>query len=125
VDPDFVPANAIENAEGGITVVDWTGAGRGPRLWSLGFLLFAAGVRSPKLVDVVTSRYRRHTRLTEDELGRLPDAIRARPLLIDSWSVATGRKPAEDVLSGLSELTELAERTAEQARRAFAAPPEP
>jgi Ser/Thr protein kinase RdoA (MazF antagonist) len=125
VHPDFVPANAIENANGGVTVVDWTGAGRGPRLWSLGFLLFVAGARSPKLVDIVMSRYRRHTQLTEDELSRLPDAIRARPLLIDCWSVATGRKPAEKVVSGLGALTGLSERIAEQARGAFAVAQEP
>lgn len=46
----FVPANALDTGDG-VTIVDWTGAGRGPRLWSLGFLLFAAGARSPKAVD--------------------------------------------------------------------------
>jgi Ser/Thr protein kinase RdoA (MazF antagonist)/predicted esterase len=122
VHPDFVPANAIENADGGITVVDWTGSGRGPRLWSLGALLFAAGARSPKLVDVVVSRYRRHTRLTPDELDRLPDAIRARPLLIDCWAVGVGRKSARQVVSELAAGTRLAERIAEQARAAFLAP---
>ena len=122
VHPDFVPANAIENTDGGITVVDWTGSGRGPRLWSLGFLLFAAGARGPKLVDLVVSRYRRHTRLTPDEIDRLPDAIRARPLLIDCWAVGVGRKPARQVVSELDAMTRLADRIAEQARSAFLAP---
>jgi hypothetical protein len=108
----------------GDAAVDWTGAGRGPRLWSLGFLLFAAGARSPKLVDVVISRYRRHVELSPDEMDRLPDAIRARPLLIDCWSVGVGRKPARQVAAGLVPLARLAERIADQARRAFAAPPE-
>jgi len=122
VHPDFVPANAIENTDGGITVVDWTGSGRGPRLRSLGFLLFAAGARSPMLVDLVVSRYRRHTELTPDEIDRLPDAIRARPLLIDCWAVGVGRKPARQVVSELATMTRLAERIAEQARSAFLAP---
>lgn len=124
VHPDFVPANAIATPDGGLTIVDWTNAGRGPRLWSLGFLLFAAGARSPKLVDVVVSRYRRHSRLTPEELDRLPAAIRARPLLIDCWSVATGRKPADVVVTGLADLTRLADRIALTARRAFAVPPQ-
>jgi Ser/Thr protein kinase RdoA (MazF antagonist) len=121
VHPDFVPANAIENADGSVTVVDWAGSGRGPRLWSLGFLLFAAGARSPKLVDLVVSRYRRRTQLTPEELGRLPDAIRARPLMLDCWAVGTGRKPARQAVSGLSRLTTLSERIAERTREAFTA----
>ena len=124
VHPDFVPANAIDGADGGVTIVDWTGAGRGPRLWSLGFLLFAAGTRSPKLVDTVVSRYRKKTRLTPDELDRLPGAIRARPLLIDCWSVAMGRKPARQVVDGLARQTVIAARIAQQACDAFAAPPQ-
>lgn len=124
VHPDFVPANAIENADGSVTVVDWTGAGRGPRLWSLGFLLFAAGARSPKLVDVVASRYRRHSQPTPEELERLPDAIRARPLLIDCWSVGVGRKPAREAAARLGTRNALAKRIAEQTRSAFAAPPQ-
>lgn len=92
VHPDFVPANAIENADGGVTVVDWTGAGRGPRLWSLGFLLFSAGARHPKLVDVVrpASRSPHHRTLTDRRRdltaallrrrrGRLPELGRCRP----------------------------------------------
>lgn len=122
VHPDFVPANAIEKSDGTVTVVDWAGSGRGPRLWSLGFLLFAAGSRSPKHVDLVVSRYRRRTRLTPDELGRLPDAIRARPLMLDCWAVGTGRKPAHRATAGLSRLAKLSERIADQARAAFTAP---
>lgn len=125
VHPDFVPANALTTSDGGVNIVDWTNAGRGPRLWSLGFLLFAAGARSPKLVDVVVSRYRRHTELTPDELARLTDAIRARPLLIDCWSVAMGRKPADAAVTGLNDLTRLAKRITTVTRRAFAEPPSP
>ena len=122
VHPDFVPANAIGTDEDKLVIVDWTGSGRGPRLWSLGFLLWAAGMRSPKLVDVVVSRYRRHCQLTELELARLAGAIKARPLLIDCWSVAHGRKTADEVAASLPFLDRHAERIAGLATAAFRAP---
>ena len=43
VHPDFVLANAIPTADERLVIVDWAGAGRGPRLWAIGFLLWAAG----------------------------------------------------------------------------------
>jgi aminoglycoside phosphotransferase (APT) family kinase protein len=122
VHPDFVPANAIGTDDDKLVIVDWTGSGRGPRLWSLGFLLWAAGRRSPKLVDVVVSRYRRHCSLTEQELARLAGAIKGRPLLIDCWSVAHGRKTAEEVAASLPLLDRHAERIAGLAIAAFRAP---
>ena len=76
VHPDFVPANAIPTPDERLVIVDWAGAGRGPRLWSLGFLLWASGARSMRLVDVVVSRYRRHVVLEPEELTRLAWAIR-------------------------------------------------
>jgi Ser/Thr protein kinase RdoA (MazF antagonist) len=42
VHPDLVPRNAIGHLEGEVTLIDWTGAGRGPRIVSLGCLLWAA-----------------------------------------------------------------------------------
>jgi aminoglycoside phosphotransferase (APT) family kinase protein len=125
VHPDFVPANAITTAEGNVVIVDWAGSGRGPRLWSLGFLLWAAGMRSPKLLDIVVTRYRRHVTLEPGELERLAGAIKARPLLIDCWSVAHGRKSAAEVAGSLRFLDRHAERIAEQATALFTAPEPP
>jgi aminoglycoside phosphotransferase (APT) family kinase protein len=125
VHPDFVPANAITTPEDEVVIVDWAGAGRGPRLWSLGFLLWAAGMRSPKLVELVISRYRRHVTLEPDELSRLAGAVKARPLLIDCWSVAHGRKPAAEVSGSLRFLNRNAERIAAQAVALFTAPEPP
>lgn len=45
IHPDFVPANVVESPDAGLVVIDWTGAGRGPRISSSGFLLWAAGGR--------------------------------------------------------------------------------
>jgi Ser/Thr protein kinase RdoA (MazF antagonist) len=117
VHPDFVPANAVATPEGGLVLLDWAGAGRGPRIWSLGFLLFAAGARDLRLVDAVITRYRKHVELTPAELGRLADVIRARPLVIDSWSLAMGRKSPAAVVDDLAADDELADTIAERVRR--------
>ncbi len=71
IHPDFVPANAIASRAAGTVLIDWTGAGRGPRLWSLAFLLWAAGCEGLRCVDAVVAAYRRHVEPTSAELERL------------------------------------------------------
>jgi hypothetical protein len=119
VHPDFVPANAIPTADEKLAIVDWTGAGRGPRVWSLGFLLWAAGARNMNLVDLVVSRYRRSTELEPAELDRLEDAIRGRPVTLEIWSVCAGRRELADAVESLDRAGELAKSIAIVARRAF------
>ena len=55
IHPDFGPANTIAASDGGLVLVDWTGAGRGPRLFPLAFLLWAAGCRGPSRLDAVVA----------------------------------------------------------------------
>jgi Ser/Thr protein kinase RdoA (MazF antagonist) len=119
VHPDFVPANAIPTPDEHLVIVDWTGAGRGPRLWSLAFLLWAAGARSLRLVDVAVSRYRKHVTLEPDELTRLAGAIRARPLTLECWAFCAGRRELADAVERVSAATELADTIAARARQAF------
>lgn len=120
VHADFVPANAVPTAQGDLVIVDWAGSGRGPRLWSLGFLLWAAGVRSPKLVDVVVSRYSRNVALRQAEFDRLAGAIRARPVMLECWSFCAGRRELGEAAARIEEAERQAPRIAEVARRAFA-----
>lgn len=115
--PDIVPANVILRPERGIVIVDWAGSGRGPRLWSLGFLLWAAGHRDLALVDAVITRYSEHVQLTGDELARLPDAIRARPLTMDCWSVVHERLSASEAIERIDACAERAEQIADRVRR--------
>jgi Ser/Thr protein kinase RdoA (MazF antagonist) len=119
VHPDFVPANAIPTPDERLVIVDWTGAGRGPRLWSLGFLLWAAGARSLRLVDIAVSRYRKHVTLEPDELARLSGAIRSRPLTLECWAFSAGRRELADAVERVSEAAVLADRIAARARQAF------
>jgi Ser/Thr protein kinase RdoA (MazF antagonist) len=100
VHPDFVPANAISTPSGETMIIDWAGSGRGPRLWSLAFLLYATrGHR--KLIELVVSRYRKQIQLESEELDTIADAIRARALLLDCWAVGHDRKKPADAVRDL------------------------
>jgi Ser/Thr protein kinase RdoA (MazF antagonist) len=125
VHPDFVAANAISTAEGRLAIVDWAGSGRGPRLWSLGFLLWAAGARHPRLVDVAVSRYRRSIELEPEELERLEGAIRGRPIMLEVWSVCAGRRDLPAAVERIDDIRATARSVADRARQAFAVPQRP
>jgi Ser/Thr protein kinase RdoA (MazF antagonist) len=116
--PDFVLANVVATADS-MVLVDWAGAGRGPRVWSLAFLLYAEGAKDLRRVDVVLAGYRRHVSLTDDELGRLAAVARARPLVLSAWSVCTGRKTAAEAVTEAAEAKALAEAVADRARAAL------
>jgi Ser/Thr protein kinase RdoA (MazF antagonist) len=117
--PDFVPANALVGPDQHLVLIDWTGAGRGPRLWSLAFLLWAAGTWDLRFVDAVVSHYARHVQLQPEELSRLEAAVRARPLVLEAWSVCLHRKPLEEVARELTEKLDVAAATAARAVQGF------
>ncbi|MGD1052318.1 MAG: phosphotransferase [Candidatus Dormibacteria bacterium] len=125
IHPDFVPVNAIRTPEDRLVMVDWTGAGRGPRLWSLAFLLWAAGVRDLRLVDVAVTHYRRHLTPEPEELERLASAMRTRPLILGCWAFCVGRRGLAEVVEDIPRAGRLAEAVAARARRAFAAAQDP
>jgi Ser/Thr protein kinase RdoA (MazF antagonist) len=91
VHPDPVLKNAIATPDGP-AMVDWTGAGLGPRITSLVVLLqsVAVGPGGVRLaaVDPVTEGYRGHVALEVDELGRLDAALAIRKLWLASWMFA-------------------------------------
>jgi Ser/Thr protein kinase RdoA (MazF antagonist) len=119
VHPDMVPMNAIEKDDGSLAIVDWANAGRGPRLWSLGMALFAAGVRDHRLVEKFVSRYRKWSSLEDEEWERLDGAIRARPLTIHAWEVALHRTPLTETVSTIHFLKRTSVEIADVARVAF------
>ena len=121
VHPDFVPVNSITTPDDRRVIVDWTGVGRGPRLWSLAFVLWAGGARDLRLVDVALSRYLRHIALTDEELDRLPTVMAARPLTIDVWSFGHGRLELAEVARRLSANQRIAAAVTDRVREAVAA----
>jgi Ser/Thr protein kinase RdoA (MazF antagonist) len=119
VHPDMVPSNAIEKDDGAIVIIDWANAGRGPRLWSLGMSLFAAGVRDVRLVEKFVSRYAKWSVLDPDEMDRLDGAIRARPLTIHAWEVVHGRTPLTKTMETIRFLDRSSGEIADAARDLF------
>ena len=75
VHPDPVPKNAIFTAAGPV-LVDWTSAGRGPRLPSLTLVLKSGWAAVPFMKG-----YTKRVALTDDERDRLPALLFSRRLI--------------------------------------------
>jgi methyltransferase (TIGR00027 family) len=118
--PDFVPYNLIGSRGGGYTLIDWAGAGRGPRLWSLAFLLWA--LRHSRAADVneALAAYTERIELTGEELERLGQVLLVRPLVFACWEFCTGRESLADLAGRLPGLRSRAERIAERTRHFLA-----
>lgn len=97
VHPDPSGPNVIADPGAGPVLIDWTGAGRGPRLLSFAVTLGAA-VDAPHLGPPVLEAYTRHVALTDDELARLPGVLCGFPLLVSAWMHASWRMPAGPML---------------------------
>jgi Ser/Thr protein kinase RdoA (MazF antagonist) len=117
--PDFVLANLIPSPSRGMVVVDWTGSGQGPRLWSLAFLLYAAGGRGINRVDSAVTGYLTQVRPEPEEFGRLAGMIRVRPAMFEVWAAGQGRKSVAEAWRGVAETRELADAVAARALAAF------
>jgi Ser/Thr protein kinase RdoA (MazF antagonist) len=99
IHPDPASVNAILSG-GQIRLIDWSGAGYGPRVLGLGLLLSAASSGKTfkrEWVDAIMNAYSAHVSLQKKELQGLEAAIEHRLLVheVYSWSVgrAMQRKP--------------------------------
>lgn len=86
---------------GNLTIVGWAGAGRGPRLPALAWLLRTsaeAGPDHPEFADAVLEGYTEHIQLSDDECTRLPGVLNLRPLWLAClefrMTVRNGRAPS-------------------------------
>ena len=99
-----------------------SGAGTAPRIWSLAFLLWNVGFRGDlRRVDRAVAGYGRHVRPEPEELERLENLIRVRPVVFDAWAFATGQKRLREAAGGVVRSRELADAIAARARAAFSA----
>jgi len=97
VHPDPSGANVIADPGADPVLIDWTGAGRGPRLLSFAVALGAA-MDAPRLAAPIVEAYTGHVELTGDELDRLPDVLCGFPLLVGAWMHATWKAQAGPIL---------------------------
>jgi Ser/Thr protein kinase RdoA (MazF antagonist) len=84
VHPDPVPKNAIFTATGPV-LVDWTSAGRGPRLASLALVLRSSWAAKPFLKG-----YARYVELTDEERERLAGILFSRQLIDHAFRLCRG-----------------------------------
>jgi Ser/Thr protein kinase RdoA (MazF antagonist) len=103
-----------------MVVVDWAGAGRGPRLWSLAFLLYAEAAKEPRRAGAVLLGYREHVTLEADELDRLGAVAQARPLVLRAWSVCMGHTSPTEAMTAAAQTKALTEMIATRIRAAVA-----
>ena len=100
---DCHPANALYTGPEQITLIDWEGAGLGPALIDVAFLLVNTDAAAPweplpseavfhldeARISATIEGYCQHHSLTRDELDRLPDAILFRSIVFGACSFAT------------------------------------
>jgi len=115
IHPDFVLANVVATP-GGMVLVDWAGAGRGPRLWSLAWLLYVEAAKEPRRAGAVLLGYREHVTLEPEELDRLAAVARSRPLILRAWSVCMGRTTPTQAMAATEETKALTETIATRVR---------
>lgn len=102
----------------GPVLIDWTGAGRGPRISPFGLLLSSAAT-DLRLVDAIVAGYRPHLRLAPEELARLAGAVRAFGLILDCWTAVHYPHLLRTVVEGQAGRRETAEAIAARARVAL------
>jgi Ser/Thr protein kinase RdoA (MazF antagonist) len=102
---DCHPGNSVRTEDGAVVLIDWEGAGLGPAVIDIGFLLVSCEIEAfrsnrlppdPERVAAVVDGYCRHHRLAAPELDRLANAIRFRSVVAaagDFRRMAKGRLP--------------------------------
>jgi Ser/Thr protein kinase RdoA (MazF antagonist) len=99
IHPDPVLKNVIATPDAGLVWIDWTGAGRGPRLAQLAFMIWSGAIGgegwSGERVDAMVAGYRSRVTLEKEELSRMADAMRVRPLVFACWRYRHAVKSGE------------------------------
>jgi Ser/Thr protein kinase RdoA (MazF antagonist) len=89
IHPDPVLKNVLTTTSNNHIWIDWTGAGRGPRIAALALFIWSGALEkdswSPQHVDAVVAGYRSQIRLETLELNRLAAVMHIRPLVFACW----------------------------------------
>jgi Ser/Thr protein kinase RdoA (MazF antagonist) len=131
IHPDPCGANAISADDGRLALIDWAGAGEGPRVTSFATLVAGSLQTSPgvapsrdlRRVDAVVAGYRRHVQLSSDELERLPGALTAFGIVLDCWSFVFHGAGIGQISRSIDVRRAIADETAQRVVQAFDADP--
>lgn len=131
IHPDYAGPNIILTRHDTPVVIDWSGAGRGPRLTSFAWFLNQASLRkepAAPTVDAIAEGYGSMIEFDDQELRRLASVMRIRPLFQATRSfwraVTNGRSPSGPGLSWCTrEDNELRDAIAARAVDAFGGVP--
>ncbi len=108
---------------GNIVIVGWAGAGRGPRLPALAWLLRTAAEGGADQIDAVVRGYREHVQLIDEELDRLAGVTNIKPLYLACHDYRTlvqlGKTPTLDEAAWTGYRPEHGEQLAAQVKAAF------
>jgi Ser/Thr protein kinase RdoA (MazF antagonist) len=96
VHPDAHLGNVIVDKDQVEVLVDWDGAGQGPRISSLGWALYGAGLHGPGRLEALFQGWAAYRHLADHEIARLPDAIHFRPLTLAVRSFVARLKESTD-----------------------------
>lgn len=93
------PDHALLTDRGAVGI-NWTAAGRGPRVTDFAWLMWGTWLQ-PEAIAAVVDGYRRHVELTDEELDRFEAMMCIRPLRLSCFSywrdAQNGRPPNEEV----------------------------
>jgi len=92
---DFGGPNLLKAKDGTITVIDWTGSGKGARIEALASVL--TPMQQTGLEEIVGA-YRQHVSPTDKELAALPGTMLTHQLVLAAW----GTLFRPDTITGLA-----------------------
>ena len=113
---DFGGPNLLKSPDGSFTVIDWTGAGPGPRIESVAGSL---GHLPPTARRAAIRAYRRHVEPTVEELDRLEGTLLTHRLVLACWGVTMVPAQLQGIADQLREAGPKLRAAADAIRREF------
>ena len=119
INVDFGGPNIMRTPDGQLVGIDWTGAGRGPRVLSMAALGTKGG--APDVLGPFLEGYLRHAPpLGAEELDRLPGALALHGFILGCWMYVHRDVTAATVLHNYDGDVKEGERVTEAVRRLLA-----
>lgn len=115
---DFGGPNVLKSADGSFTVIDWIGAGVGPRIESVAATL---GPLPPAAQKAAITAYREHVELTAEELDRLEGTLLTHQLVLACWSATMVPAQLPGIATQLPKAGSAMRTLATRMRKSFAA----